>query len=39
MAALRGTEIISVLLKEAAGKTKHVPVELYQETGGLFWGK
>jgi len=39
MAALRGTEIISVPLKEAAGKTKHVPVELYQETGGLFWGK
>ncbi len=39
MAALRGTEIISVPLKEAVGKTKSVPAELYQETGGLFWGK
>ena len=39
MAALRGTEIISVPLKEAAGKTKYVPLEFYQETGGLFWGK
>ena len=39
MAALRGTEIISVPLKEAVGKTKSVPAELYQETEGLFWGK
>jgi len=38
-AALRGTEIISVPLKEAVGKRKEVPRELYEETVTPFIGK
>jgi len=39
MASLRGTEIISVPLEEAVGKTKQVPASLYQETAEILWGE
>lgn len=39
MASLRGTEIISVSLKEAVGKMKAVPLSLYEETVKFLWGK
>lgn len=39
MASLRGTKIVSVPLKDAVGKRKCVPVELYEETANLLWGK
>ncbi len=39
MASLRGTEIVSVPLEDAVGRRKCVPVELYEETAGILWGK
>jgi len=36
MAALRGTEIVSVPLADAVGKLKTVPAELYEEAKALF---
>jgi len=36
MSALRGTEIIDVPLKDAVGKLKKVPLELYQEIQPVF---
>jgi len=39
MASLRGTEITSVPLEEAVGKTKRVPVSLYQETAEILQGE
>jgi len=39
MASLRGTEIISVPLEEAVGRTKSVPVSLYKETVEVLQGE
>jgi len=39
MASLKGTEIISVPLQEAVGKTKRVPQELYKEIVKPLWGE
>ena len=38
MASLRGPDIISVPLKEAVGKSKTVPTELFEEIIKPFWG-
>ena len=38
MASLRGTNIISVPLRDAVGKSKTVPTELFEEVIKPFWG-
>ena len=39
MVSLKGTDIISVPLKDAVERTKYVPVDWYNRLVGPFWGK